>query len=59
MTTLYNNIAPHPMVVQEQVVLPTLLNQKPRFPDSYVPQGLISTMDPDDVINKTKEMYVN
>lgn len=57
MATLYNNIVPHPMVVQEQV-MPTLINQKTRFPDSYVPQGLITTMDPDDIINKTKEMYI-
>lgn len=58
MTTLYNNIVSHPMVVQEQVMMPTLINQKTRFPDSYVPQGLITTMDPDDIIIKTKEMYV-
>lgn len=44
------------MVIQEQVVIPSLINQKPRFSDSYVPQGLITTMNPEDVIIKAKEM---
>jgi len=54
MTALYNN-----MVIQEQAVTPTLINQQPRFINSYVPQGLITTMNPEDIINKTKEMYRN
>lgn len=51
MAALYNN-----MVIQEQAMMPILMNQKPRFSDSYAPQGLMSTMSPDDIINKTKEM---
>lgn len=51
MTSMYNNMA-----IQEQIAMPLLINQKPRFPNSYVPQGLIATTSPDDIINKTKEM---
>ncbi|KAE9544711.1 hypothetical protein AGLY_000253 [Aphis glycines] len=51
MAALYNN-----MVIQEQAMMPILMNQKPRFSDSYAPQGLMSTMSPDDIINKTKEI---
>lgn len=46
------------MVIQEETMVPTLVNQKARFPDSYVPQGLMSTMSPDDVIDKIVEMYI-
>lgn len=53
MATLYNN-----MVIQEQAMMPILLNQKPRFSDSHAPQELMSTMSPDEIINKTKEMYI-
>lgn len=57
---MYNNIVPHPMIAQDQqVIMPTLINQKPRFPDStYVPQGLMTTMDVDEIINKSKTMYI-
>lgn len=56
MTAMFNNIVSQSMVVQEQTMMPTLMNQNSRFPDSYVPQRLLSTMDPDEIINKTKEM---
>lgn len=53
-TSLYNN-----MIIQEPTAMPTLINQKPRFPEPYVPQRLMTTMSPDDIIDKTKEMYIN
>jgi len=53
MSVLYNN-----MVIQEQATMPILMNQKPRFPDSYAPQAPMTTMDIDDIINKSKEMYI-
>lgn len=57
MAAMYNNIVSHSMVIQEQQVMTPLINQKPRFSNSYVPQGLMSTINSDDIINKTKEMY--
>lgn len=57
MGAMYNNITSH-SIIQEPTMMPTLMNQKIRFPDSYIPQGLISTMSLDDIINKTKEMYI-
>lgn len=53
MSVLYNN-----MVIQEQAMMPILMNQTPRFPDSYAPQAPMTTMDIDDIINKSKEMYI-
>lgn len=55
---MYNNVVSHSIAIQEPIMMPILMNQKACFPDTYVPQGLISTMNPDDVINKTKEMYI-
>ncbi|VVC35828.1 Hypothetical protein CINCED_3A011863 [Cinara cedri] len=49
--SIYNN-----MIIQEETMIPTLVNQKARFLDSYVPQGLMSSMSPDDVINKIVEI---
>lgn len=54
---MYSNIVPHPMVVQEQTIIP-LMNQKARFQEPYVPQRLLPPMIPDDIINKTREMYI-
>lgn len=53
-TSLYNN-----MIIPEPTAMPTLINHKPRFPEPYVPQRLMTTMSPDDIIDKTKEMYIN
>lgn len=58
MAAMYNNIVSHSIAIQEQQTMIPLMNQKPRFSDAYVPQGLMSTIDPDDIINKTKEMYL-
>lgn len=58
MAAIYNNIVSQSMVIQEGTTIPTLVNQKAQFPDSYVPQGLMSTMSPDDVIDKIVEMYI-
>lgn len=57
LTTLYD-ITSHSMVMQEQPIPQTMINQRPRFPDAYVPQGLITTLNPDEIIIKTKEMYI-
>ncbi|XP_015374391.1 PREDICTED: PAX3- and PAX7-binding protein 1 isoform X1 [Diuraphis noxia] len=51
MSVMYNN-----MVIQEQAAMPISMNQKPRFPDSYAPQAPMTTMDIDDIINKSKEI---
>lgn len=59
LTALYNNIATHSIVMQEQPTAQSMINQRPRFPDSYVPQGLMTTLNPNEIINKTKEMYTN
>lgn len=56
---MYNNIGPNSLISQEQqAMIPLLINQKPRFPDSCVPQQLVPIMSPDNIVNKTKEMYV-
>ncbi|KAL4143140.1 hypothetical protein QTP88_005504 [Uroleucon formosanum] len=51
MNTLYNN-----MVIQEQAMIPIVMNQKPQFSDSYTPQAPMTTMNLDDIINKSKEI---
>lgn len=57
--SMYNNSVPHPTVIQEQTIIPGILtNQKARFQESYVPQRVLAPMIPDDVVNKTKEMYI-
>lgn len=53
MSALYNN-----MVIQEQSMIPIVMSQKPRFSDSYAPQAPMTTMNLDDIINKSKEMYI-
>lgn len=58
MAAMYNNIVSHSIAVQEQQAMIPLMNQKPRFSDVYVPQGLTSIINSDDIINKTKEMYI-
>lgn len=57
MAAMYNNIVSHSIAMQEQQTMMPLTNQKPRFSDVYVPQGLTSIINSDDIINKTKEMY--
>jgi len=53
MNALYNN-----MVIQGQAMMPVVMSQKPRFSDSYAPQAPMTTMNLDDIINKSKEMYI-
>lgn len=53
MSAMYNN-----MIIQEQAMIPIVMSQKPRFPDSYAPQAPMTTMNLDDIINKSKEMYI-
>lgn len=51
MSAMYNN-----MIIQEQAMIPIVMSQKPRFPDSYAPQAPMTTMNLDDIINKSKEI---
>jgi len=58
MATMYNMVS-HSMVPQNQQAM-TSMSQKPRFPESsaYVPQRLMSVMDMDEIIAKSKAMYI-
>jgi len=53
MNALYNN-----MIIHEQAMMPVVMSQKPRFSDSFTPQAPMTTMNLDDIINKSKEMYI-
>lgn len=58
LAAMYNNITSQSMVMQEQPNAQAMINQRPRFPNSYVPQGLMTKLNPDEIIYKTREMYV-